>query len=142
MIQSCFLALLCLVAACDKTSFTLGGAKVAGPFLAKPTSIDASADAVTPETRQFWIAFATPTAKGGDVITAKLVAVDVGAVAPPNTMIAEASLPVPAGKVGVDGAFDFSAPDKGWPAGKYAVQLTRNTELMATTTFPIMPKAP
>jgi len=147
MIKSVFITVMCVLAACDSSSFTVGGAKVAGPYTAEPTSMDTSADAIQPETPKFWVAFTTPNAKPGDVIATRLIAVDTGPVKPPNTQIAETSVTVPAGSAGApasgaNGTFNFTPEPPGWVPGKYMVQLTRNGAIMATTTFPILPKQP
>lgn len=136
MIKSVFITVMCVLAACDSSSFTVGGAKISGPYLEEPTSADAPVGTVMGTTPKFWVAFSTPNAKSGDVIAARLVAVESAAAAP-NTQVAETSATVPEGPAGASGTFNFSAPTAGWPPGKYMVQLTRNGAIMASTTFPV-----
>lgn len=75
------------------------------------------------------------TLKKGDQIRAVWVAEDVGDAAPPNYKVAETS------KTATEprsfGTFTLSKPNKGWPVGKYRLELYLGTELVETLRFTI-----
>jgi len=79
--------------------------------------------------------FKTKGIKDGDKVRGVLIAEDVGDVAPANTKVLDKTLALD--KDTDDGDFNFSKPTKGWPVGKYRVELYVNDELTATTEFAI-----
>jgi hypothetical protein len=79
--------------------------------------------------------FKTKGIKDGDKVRGVLIAEDVGDVAPANTKVLDKTLALD--KDTDDGDFNFSKPTKGWPVGKYRVELYVNDELAATTEFAI-----
>lgn len=80
----------------------------------------------------FWIGDAL---KSGDQLRAVWTAEDVGAAAPKETKIDEATMT--ADKADDQGAFSLSRPDKGWPLGKYRVEIYDGETLAATLKFTI-----
>ena len=79
--------------------------------------------------------FKTKGAKNGDKIRGVLIAEDVGDVAPANTKVLEKTLDMEGDTD--DGDFNFSKPTKGWPVGKYRVEIYVNDELATTAKFTI-----
>ena len=73
--------------------------------------------------------------KVGDKVRGVWIADDVGEAAPKNTRIDEAS--VTAEKANEDGSFSISKPDKGWPVGKYRLELYVGERLAETLKFTI-----
>ncbi len=76
----------------------------------------------------------TGTVKG-DVFRGVWIAEDVGAAAPPNTKIDEASLT--ADEDDFHGAISITKPTKGWPVGKYRVEIYVGDDLATTVQFAI-----
>ena len=76
----------------------------------------------------------TGTVKG-DKLRGVWIAEDVGDAAPANTKIDEAS--IIADQDDYYGAFSLSKPDKGWPPGKYRVEIYLNDELVTTVKFTV-----
>ena len=64
------------------------------------------------------------------------IAEDVGDVAPPNYLIDSATVSL---GPGADGSFTLSRPHRGWPLGKYRMELSVNGELAAVEPFVIQP---
>jgi len=91
----------------------------------------------TPDTEKIYALFATEGAKKGDKLRGVLIAEDVGDVAPPNTKVLETKLDVEGDTD--DGDFNFSKPTKGWPLGKYRVEinLNENAEPAASAKFTV-----
>jgi hypothetical protein len=73
-------------------------------------------------------------AKKGDKLRGVWIADDVGDAAPANTKIDEKTLTL---EGDTDGDFSCSKPTKGWPAGKYHVDIYANDELATTVKFTI-----
>ena len=73
--------------------------------------------------------------KKGDKLRGLWIAEDVGAAAPANTKIDEAT--ISADKADFFGAFSLSKPTKGWPVGKYRVEIYSGEELATTVKFAI-----
>lgn len=72
--------------------------------------------------------------KSGDQVRSVWIADDVGKAAPQNTKIDEKTVTATdAGK----GTFSLSKPDKGWPAGKYHLDLYVGDKLAETLKFTI-----
>jgi hypothetical protein len=63
------------------------------------------------------------------------IAVDVGDAAPANTKIDESTLT--ADQDDFYGAFSLTKPTKGWPAGKYRVDIYNGDELATSVKFTI-----
>ena len=91
----------------------------------------------TPDTEKIYALFATEGAKKGDKLRGVLIAEDVGDVAPPNTKVLETKLDVEGDTD--DGDFNFSKPTKGWPVGKYRVEIYVNGGLADLVKFTITP---
>jgi hypothetical protein len=79
--------------------------------------------------------FKTKGLKQGDKLRGVLVAEDVGDAAPANTNVLEKILPMDGDTEAGD--FKFSKPTKGWPAGKYRVEIYLNDELVTKLQFAI-----
>jgi len=79
--------------------------------------------------------FKTKGISEGDKVRGVLIAEDVGDVAAPNTKVLEKTIKLDEDTD--DGDFNFSKPDKGWPAGKYRVEVYVNDELAAKAKFTI-----
>lgn len=77
----------------------------------------------------------TEGAKKGDQLRAVWVADDVGAAAPANTTIEETDTTLE-GDI-QNGKFSVSKPEKGWPAGKYHVEIYANGKLATSVKFTI-----
>jgi hypothetical protein len=73
--------------------------------------------------------------KVGDKVRGVWIADDVGDAAPKNTKIDEAT--VTAAETNQEGNFSISKPDKGWPAGKYRLELYVGDKLAQTLKFSI-----
>lgn len=71
----------------------------------------------------------------GDKLRGVWIAVDVGDAAPANTKIDEATLT--ADQDDFYGAFSLTKPTKGWPVGKYRVDIYNGDELATSVTFTI-----
>src|ERR1700737_4032658 len=71
----------------------------------------------------------------GDKLRGVWIAEDVGEAAPKNTKIDEAALT--ADEDDFYGAFSLTKPTKGWPAGKYRVEIYAGDDLAATAKFSI-----
>ena len=74
------------------------------------------------------------TVKGG-MLRGVWIAEDVGDAAPANTKIDEATITGDGDDF--QGAFSLSKPDKGWPVGKYKVEIYNGEELAVTVRFTI-----
>jgi len=71
----------------------------------------------------------------GDILRGVWIAEDVGDAAPKQTKIDEAALT--ADENDFYGAFSLTKPTKGWPAGKYKVEIYLGDELATTAKFAI-----
>jgi hypothetical protein len=78
--------------------------------------------------------FKTKGAQKGDKLRGVWIADDVGDAAPANTKIDEATLTL---EGDTDGNFSCSKPTKGWPAGKYHVDIYAIDKLATTVKFTI-----
>lgn len=79
--------------------------------------------------------FKTNGSKAGDSLRAVWIAEDVGEAAPKNTKIDESTLT--ADQDDFYGAFSLTKPTKGWPAGKYRVEIYVGDQLETTAKFTI-----
>ncbi|KAB2645135.1 MAG: hypothetical protein WCK55_03915 [Verrucomicrobiota bacterium] len=86
----------------------------------------------TPKLHAF---FRSKGTEKGDKLRGVWIAEDVGDAAPANTKIDEAT--VTANEDNFHGAFSLSKPTKGWPVGKYKVEIYDEDELVATVRFTI-----
>ena len=89
----------------------------------------------TADTPSLFAMFKTKGIKDGDKVRGVLIAEDVGDVAPANTKVLEKTLALKGDTD--DGDFNFSKPTKGWPVGKYRVEVYVNDELATTAKFAI-----
>jgi outer membrane usher protein FimD/PapC len=89
----------------------------------------------TPDTEKIYALLKTTGAKNGDKLRAVLIAEDVGDVAPANTKVLETKLDLEGDTD--DGDFNFSKPTKGWPIGKYRVDIYLNDQLATTAKFTV-----
>ena len=71
----------------------------------------------------------------GDKLRGVWIAVDVGDAAPANTKIDESTLT--ADQDDFYGAFSLTKPTKGWPVGKYRVDIYNGDELATSVKFTI-----
>jgi hypothetical protein len=88
-----------------------------------------------PDTEKIYALLKTTGAKNGDKLRAVLIAEDVGDVAPANTKVLETKLDLEGDTD--DGDFNFSKPTKGWPVGKYRVDIYLNDQLATTAKFTV-----
>ena len=95
----------------------------------KPTTV------FTADTPEIWATFKTKGAKKGDKLRGEWIADEVGEVAPPNTKIGEKILALEQDDGG--GYFTFSKPTKGWPPGKYHLDIYAGDKLTATVKFTV-----
>jgi hypothetical protein len=79
--------------------------------------------------------FRTNGSKAGDSLRAVWIAEDVGEAAPKNTKIDESTLT--ADQDDFYGAFSLTKPTKGWPVGKYRVEIYVGDQLETTAKFTI-----
>ena len=79
--------------------------------------------------------FRTKGTHDGDKLRGVWIAEDVGDAAPANTKIDEATLT--ADQDDFFGAFSLTKPTKGWPAGKYRVEIYDGDELATSVKFTI-----
>jgi hypothetical protein len=89
----------------------------------------------TPDTEKIYALFKTEGAKRGDKMRGVLIAEDVGAVAPANTAVSETKIDMEGDTQ--DGDFNFSKPTKGWPPGKYRVEIYLNDKLVTSAKFTV-----
>jgi hypothetical protein len=89
----------------------------------------------TPDTEKIYALFKTTGAKNGDKLRGLLIAEDVGDVAPANSRVLETKLDLEGDTD--DGDFNFSKPTKGWPVGKYRVDIYLNDELVTSAKFTV-----
>jgi len=95
----------------------------------KPTTL------FTPDTPKVLALFKTKGAQNGDKVRGVWIADDVGDAAPANTKIDEATLTLEGDTD--NGDFSCSKPTKGWPPGKYHLDIYANDKLATTLKFTI-----
>lgn len=88
-----------------------------------------------PDTPKVLALFKANGAQKGDKLRGVWIADDVGDAAPANTKIDETTLTLNGDMD--DGNFSCSKPTKGWPPGKYHVDIYANDELATTLKFTI-----
>ena len=91
--------------------------------------------AFTSDTPKLYAMFKTIGAKSGDKIRGVLIAEDVGDAAPANTQVIDKTIEMEGDTD--DGDFNFGKPTKGWPVGKYRVDVYVNGELATTAKFTV-----
>ena len=87
------------------------------------------------DTPELYAMFKTEGIKSGDKVRGALIAEEVGKAAPPNTKVLETTLDLEEDTE--DGEFTFSKPNKGWPLGKYRVEIYVNDKLADTVKFTV-----
>ncbi len=94
----------------------------------------------TTDTKMFYLICSTDAVKKGQTIKASWIANDTNGAAPANYKIDEKGIAVTedlgSTKVWVSN-FSLSRPDKGWPVGKYSVELYVDNALISTTPFEV-----
>lgn len=88
-----------------------------------------------PNHPKIYVRWQGETLQKGDKIRSVWIAEDVGDVAPKNYKLDEASTTADGPRA--FGTFTITKPNKGWPVGKYHVDLYRGDELVETLTFEI-----
>ena len=96
---------------------------------------DKPAKTFAADTPKVFALFKTKGAQNGDKLRGVWIADDVGDAAPANTKIDETTLTLEGDTD--DGEFSCSKPTKGWPAGKYHVDIYANDKLATTVKFTI-----
>ena len=92
----------------------------------------------TPDTPKIYCAWKAEGLKSGTQLRGVWIAEDVGKVAPPNFKIDEASFTSP-GSI-AQGSFALSKPNKGFPIGKYRLEIYVGSDLAKTVPFTIKAK--
>lgn len=93
------------------------------------------ATSFTSDTPKLFAFFRSKGTEKGDKLRGVWIAEDVGEAAPANTKIDETT--VTADEDNFHGAFSLSKPTKGWPVGKYKVEIHDEDELITTVRFTI-----
>ncbi len=120
--------LLLLLAACE---FSASTANVGSAILARDEAGTQPTTAFSP-TDTFYLIVELNNAPDDTTVRAVWYAVDVGDVAPANTLIDEATLASGSGTL----TFDLVS-DTQWPPGTYRVELYLNDELSQTLDFSV-----
>lgn len=110
-----------------------GDVKVEAVMTASPGGEETTSFA--PDTSKVFALFKTEGAQQGDKIRGVWIAEDVGDGAPANSKIDEKALTMDGDTD--DGDFSLSKPTKGWPLGKYRLEIYANDKLVTTTKFTI-----
>ncbi len=124
--------LIILSIICASIAFA-GDVKVRAVMTTDPE--DEPVTSFTADTPKLFAMFKTTGIKNGDKLRGVLIAEDVGDVAPVNTKVLEKTLTLEEDTD--DGDFAFSKPTKGWPVGKYRVEIYVNDHLAKTVKFTI-----
>ena len=85
-----------------------------------------------PDTPQIVCIWKSEAVKPGTPVRAVWIAEDVGAAAPPNTKVDEITTSSYTG-----GSFYLTKPNKGWPVGRYRLEIYLGKELAKTVPFAI-----
>ena len=93
------------------------------------------ATAFAPDVPKLYAFFKSKGTEKGEKLRGVWIAEDVGEAAPANTKIDESTLT--ADEDDFYGAFSLSKPNKGWPIGKYRVEIYDGDELTTTVKFTI-----
>ena len=89
-----------------------------------------------PDTPKIYCAWKVEGAKAGTAVRGVWIATDVGKVAPPNFKIDEATFRPPVGAPTV-GEFALSKPNRGFPVGKYRLEIYLGDALVKTVPFTV-----
>src|ERR1700726_3729652 len=87
------------------------------------------------DTPKVFAMFKTVGVQKGDKIRGVWIAENVGSAAPANSKIDEKALTLEGDTD--DGVFSLSKPTKGWPAGKYRLEIYANDKLATTVKFTV-----
>ena len=90
---------------------------------------------LAPDTPKIFAIFKTKGLQKGDKLRGVWIAEDVGSAAPANSKVGEKTLALDEDTD--DGDFSVSKPTKGWPVGKYRLEIYVNDELATTEKFRI-----
>jgi hypothetical protein len=88
-----------------------------------------------PDAPELFAMFKTKGAQSGDKLRGVWIAEDVGSAVPANSKIDEKTLTMDGDTD--DGDLSLSKPTKGWPVGKYRLEIYVNDKLVTTTRFTI-----
>ena len=88
-----------------------------------------------PDAPELFAVFKTKGAQSGDKLRGVWIAEDVGSAAPADSKIDEKTLTMDGDTD--DGDLSLSKPTKGWPVGKYRLEIYVNDKLVTTTRFTI-----
>jgi hypothetical protein len=114
-----------------------------GPTIEAAIAVDKDTkptDSFTNDVPQLYAFFRSTGTKKGDVLRGVWIADDVGAAAPANTKIDEAS--ITADQDDYYGAFSLTKPTAGWPVGSYHVDIYLGDTLATTAKFTITAAEP
>jgi hypothetical protein len=108
--------------------------KALGAVLAKELTGEATTT-FPPNHPKIYLRWQGEALQKGDKIRSVWIAEDVGDVAPKNYKLDEVSMTADGPRA--FGTFTITKPNKGWPVGKYRVDLYRGDEVMETLKFEI-----
>jgi hypothetical protein len=128
-----FLCALIVVAAISASVARAGDVKIKAVMATGPD--DEPATTFASDTPKIFALFSTKGLQEGDKLRGVWIGEDVGDVAPPNTKIDEKTLNVEGDTD--DGVFSLSKPTKGWPVGKYRLEIYVGDELVTKVKFAI-----
>jgi len=103
-----------------------------GTSITDDDEIDEPTTTFAPSTPKIYCAWHSDGMVVGTTLRGVWIAEDVGNVAPPNYKIDEASLTV---AVANQGNFSLSKPNKGFPVGKYRLEIYSGDKLLKTVRF-------
>ena len=93
----------------------------------------------SPDTQKIYCAWKTQGLKAGTSVRGVWIAEDVGKAAPRNFKIDEATFTPQIGTASA-GSFALNKPAKGFPAGKYRLEIYLGSTLAKTVPFTVNPK--
>ena len=96
---------------------------------------DEATTSFAPDTPKIHALFKTKGAEDGTKLRALWIAEDVGDAAPENSKIDEKTLTLKGDTD--DGDFSLSKPDKGWPTGKYRLEIYSDGDVVTTLKFTV-----
>jgi len=99
---------------------------------------DEETTSLAPDTPKIFGIFKTKGLQKGDKLRGVWIAEDVGSAAPANSKVGEKTLALDEDTD--DGDFSVSKPTKGWPVGKYRLEIYVNDKLATTEKFTIKGK--
>lgn len=110
-----------------------GEVKIEATMMTEPHGREITA--YTADAPKLYVIFKTEGVTNGDKIRGVWIADDVGAAAPAGTKIDEKTLTMDGDTD--DGVFSLSKPTKGWPLGKYHLEIFVNDQLATKLDFAI-----